>query len=83
LYIHTRRKICNVGLLQLVTVSRRQDVMTVVIQEYQSLNVAQMTAAGITRLPVSSGASLEDQVIHLTLLRETQFYNGNRKPGSI
>jgi len=47
-------------------VTRRQDAETVAIQEYQRKNVAQTTAAGTTPFPMSSGASLEDTVSHLT-----------------
>jgi len=44
----------------------RQNTETVAIQEYQRLNVAQTSAAGMTRFKASSGASLEDAVSHLT-----------------
>jgi len=47
-----------------VPVSRR-NAATVAIQEFQRLNVAQTTAAGMTRFPTLSGVPL-DQVSHLT-----------------
>jgi len=48
-----------------INITRRQNAETVAIQEYQRKNVSRAGAAGTTRFPMSSGASI-DTVSRLT-----------------